>query len=154
MNILMVCLGNICRSPLAEGIMIDKLGKAGNAAYFVDSAGTGGWHSGEKPDHRSITIAAKHDISIDHQRARKIHIDDFKRFDLILAMDSSVYNDLNDLAPSESKDKVQLFLQYAGMGDRDVPDPWYGKAEDFRKVFDLIETACENIAHKLLNSNS
>ncbi|MBK7887968.1 MAG: low molecular weight phosphotyrosine protein phosphatase [Bacteroidetes bacterium] len=153
MNILMVCLGNICRSPLAEGIMIEKLRKAGKN-YFVDSAGTGGWHSGESPDQRSITIAAKHDIAIDHQRARKIHIDDFKRFDLVLAMDSSVYHDLIKIAPPESQNKVQLFLKYAGMGDRDVPDPWYGEAEDFRKVFDLIDTACENIAHKLLTNNS
>jgi protein-tyrosine phosphatase len=120
----------------------------------VDSAGTGGWHSGESPDQRSITIAAMHDIAIDHQRARKIHIDDFKRFDLVFAMDSSVYHDLIKLAPQESKKKVHLFLKYAGMGDRDVPDPWYGEAEDFRKVFDLIDTACENIARKLLNSNS
>jgi len=153
MKILMVCLGNICRSPLAEGILIEKLRKAGKD-YFVDSAGTGGWHAGEPPDHRSISIAAKNGISIDHQKARKINADDFKRFDLILGMDQSVYNDLIDLATPEFKMKVQLFLNYAGMGDRDVPDPWYGEAEDFKKVFSLIDTACQNIAHKLLNNNS
>lgn len=105
MNILMVCLGNICRSPLAEGIMRSKLGKE----YFVDSAGTGSWHVGQAPDKRSIAVAKKYGIEISHLRARQFQVKDFDEFDYILAMDSSNYRDILSLARSE-EDRMKVRL--------------------------------------------
>lgn len=153
MKILMVCLGNICRSPIAEGVLKDKLKKAG-VDYTVDSAGTGGWHAGESPDQRAIAIAAQNQISISAQKARKVRSDDFKDFDLILGMDKSVYQDLKAMVDKNNGPKIHLFLDYAGFGFEDVPDPWYGNQEDFRMVFELIDKACIAITTKLLNINT
>ncbi len=153
MKILMVCLGNICRSPLAEGLMQDKLQRAG-LPYTVDSAGISQWHAGESPDPRSIDIAARHHIDIANQRARKINSEDLRQFDLILAMDKSVYNEILSLADTTNAFKVKLFLEYAGQGQQDVPDPWYGGEEDFHSVYRIIDHACTQIAHKLLINNA
>ncbi len=148
----MVCLGNICRSPLAEGILKEQLRNSG-ISIEVDSAGTSGWHAGEQPDKRSISIAREHHIDITDQKARKIDLSDFDRFDLIFAMDQSVYKDLRNIAPAETLNKVHLFLTYSGSEEMDVPDPWYGGPEDFRHVFNMIREACRQISLKLLNSN-
>jgi protein-tyrosine phosphatase len=138
----MVCLGNICRSPLAEGIMRSKL----TTDYYIDSAGTGGWHAGEAPDKRSIQTAQNHGIDISKQRARKFSITDFDTFDVIFVMDQSNYKDVINLAPNEAaKFKVQLLLD----NSKEVPDPYYGTLEDFEQVYQLLNQACETIARKL-----
>lgn len=142
LKILMVCLGNICRSPLAEGIMRSKL----TTDYYIDSAGTGGWHAGESPDKRSIQTAQNHGIDISKQRARKFSITDFDTFDVIFVMDQSNYKDVINLAPNEAaKSKVQLLLD----NSKEVPDPYYGTLEDFEQVYQLLNQACETIARKL-----
>ncbi len=142
LRILMVCLGNICRSPLAEGIMRSKL----TTDYYIDSAGTGGWHAGEAPDNRSIQTARNHGIDISKQRARKFSITDFDTFDIIFVMDQSNYKDVINLAPNEAaKSKVQLLLD----NSKEVPDPYYGTLEDFEQVYQLLNQACETIARKI-----
>ena len=146
-KILMVCLGNICRSPLAEGILKSKMD--GSKAY-VDSAGTGGFHIGEPPDERSIQVAQKHGIDITNQRCRKFTKDDFDKFDHIFVMDHNNYHDVMALAASpEERKKVHLLLEYAGKGPIEVPDPYYGGRDGFQKVFDMIDEACESIAAQL-----
>lgn len=142
MNILMVCLGNICRSPLAEGIMRSKLGKE----YFVDSAGTGSWHVGQAPDKRSIAVAKKYGIEISHLRARQFQVKDFDEFDYILAMDSSNYRDILSLARSEEdRMKVRLILH-----DQDVPDPYYGGEDGFELVYQLLVEAVDDFIENTL----
>lgn len=141
-KILMVCLGNICRSPLAEGILRSKL----DSNFIIDSAGTGGWHAGETPDKRSIQTAKNHGIDISNQKARKFSIADFDLFDYIYVMDQSNYKDVINLAPDEAaKAKVALIL-----GDsKEVPDPYYGGQEGFENVYYLLDQACEEIAKNL-----
>ncbi|MFK7980185.1 MAG: low molecular weight protein-tyrosine-phosphatase, partial [Saprospiraceae bacterium] len=126
MKILMVCLGNICRSPLAEGILLTKI-KERNLPWEVDSAGTSGWHQGELPDRRSIAVAKAHNIDLTYQRSRQFIKADFEQFDLILAMDSSNYSNILRLATTEmQKSKVKLILNYAYPNEnRAVPDPYY-----------------------------
>lgn len=149
-NILMVCLGNICRSPLAEGIIKHKLEKAG-INCFVDSAGMISYHAGDAPDNRSIEVARKYEIDITCQRARKFSMNDFEKFDLIFAMDVSVYDEIISLTKNkEHHPKVHLLLEYAGYPEGSiVPDPYYGSKHDFEKVFKLIDDAGEKIAYKL-----
>ncbi len=148
-KILMVCLGNICRSPLAEGILRSKL----NNNFIVDSAGTGGWHAGEQPDKRSILTAKNRGIDITHQRARKFQKTDFENFDYIYVMDNQNYKDVSSLAENEDhKTKIQLILEEIFPGERvDVPDPYYGGQDGFEKVFYMLDEACEIIAKKLEN---
>lgn len=148
-KILMVCLGNICRSPLAEGILRSKLPNS----FTVDSAGTGGWHAGEQPDKRSILTAKNRGIDITHQRARKFQKNDFENFDYIYVMDNQNFKDVSSLAENENhKAKVQLILEEIFPGERvDVPDPYYGGQDGFEKVYDMLDEACEIIAKKLEN---
>lgn len=149
-KILMVCLGNICRSPLAEEIMRHKLNKAG-VANNIDSAGTGAWHAGEKPDERSMRVAQKHGLDISHQRARKIRNDDFEEFDYIFTMDRSVHRNVLSLEKKNGMQKnVHLFLSYAGIAQADVPDPYTRNDKDFEEVYKLLDSACESIVQKLL----
>lgn len=146
-SILMVCLGNICRSPLAEGIMRSKLSED----FVVDSAGTGGWHAGELPDKRSITTAKSKGIDITNQRARQFKIADFTTFDYIFVMDNSNYKDVIALAPNEeAKSKVKLILNELFPNENvDVPDPYYGGQEGFENVYNILDQACDEIAKKL-----
>ena len=146
-KILMVCLGNICRSPLAEGIMRSKLSKD----YIVDSAGTGAWHSGQLPDKRSITTAKNRGLDITNQRARQFKVIDFDTFDYIYVMDNSNYKDVIALAPTEeAKSKVKLILNEIFPNENvAVPDPYYGGDDGFENVFDMLNQACEVIARKL-----
>lgn len=147
MKILMVCLGNICRSPLAEGILKAKLPKD----YVVDSAGTGAWHTGQQPDKRSIATAKNRGLDITNQRARQFKVSDFDTFDYIYVMDNSNYKDVLSLAPTEeSKSKVRLILNEIFPNENvDVPDPYYGGDDGFENVFDMLDQACEAIARKL-----
>ncbi len=138
----MVCLGNICRSPLAEGILSSKLPAS---SYSIDSAGTAAFHVGNPPDPRSIAIAKSKGIDIQNQRARAFSLDDFTRFDRIYVMDKSNYQNLQSLQPSEKQwEKVALLSD-----TEEVPDPYYGGAEGFEKVYDLIDAATDRIVAEL-----
>lgn len=141
----MVCLGNICRSPLAEGILKSK---AKNLE--VDSAGTAGYHVGKQPDIRSIDIAKKHDIDLTSQRARQFSTRDFDDFDKIYVMDNDNYSKIISLARSqEDMDKVDLILNEIYPKEyKSVPDPYYGGDEGFQNIYNLLETSCEVIAKK------
>ncbi len=143
MKVLMVCLGNICRSPLAEGVLTQKLADRG-LDWEVDSAGTGAWHVGELPDSRSIAVAHNHNIDITHQRARQFQAKDLDRFDLILAMDSSNYQNILKLATSSAqKEKVKMIMNFAQPGyNQNVPDPYYGD-NGFEAVYEMLDEACE-----------
>ncbi|NND64051.1 MAG: low molecular weight phosphotyrosine protein phosphatase [Flavobacteriaceae bacterium] len=147
-KVLMVCLGNICRSPLAEGILKSKVD---STKVEVDSAGTGGWHAGELPDPRSIAVANKNGLDITYQRARKFSPYDFELYDHIYVMDNSNFRDVTQLAQSEEeKAKVQLILDEIFPGENvDVPDPYYGGENGFDSVYDMLEQACEQIAARL-----
>lgn len=147
-KILMVCLGNICRSPLAEGILQAKLSKND---FIVDSAGTGGWHAGEKPDKRSIAIAKQKGLDISQQKARQFSAKDFKKFDYIYAMDMSNYKNILSLAENEAdKTKVTLILNELFPGENvEVPDPYYGGVDGFENVYNMLDKACDVIAEKL-----
>ena len=144
----MVCLGNICRSPLAEGILKSKvyLHKT-----FIDSAGTGAYHVGEKPDPRSISIANIHGIDITNQKARQFSVKDFENFDLIYVMDQSNYENVIALARNEDdKAKVKMILNEVFPDeDLDVPDPYNGGDFGFKNVYNMLDQACDVIAEKL-----
>lgn len=149
-SILFVCLGNICRSPLAEGVFRSVVEKRGYGdRVLIDSAGTGGWHRGSAPDPRSIAIASRHGIDIAGQQARKVRSDDFERFDLILGMDRSNADDLKALAPASARDRVHLFLEFAGGRPGDVPDPYYGGPDGFADVYRMIRDASEALADRM-----
>jgi protein-tyrosine phosphatase len=149
-SILFVCLGNICRSPLAEGVFAAVLEEKGLGDRFeLDSAGTGGWHAGSAPDPRSIAIAASHGIDISGQKARKVADADFSRFDLILGMDCTNVQDLRRLAPASAQDRIHLFLEFADGRERDVPDPYYGGADGFADVYRMIREASEALSSRL-----
>ncbi len=147
-KVLMVCLGNICRSPLAEGILKSKVNPK---KVFVDSAGTAGYHVGNKPDPRSIAVAKHNNIDISQQSCRKFSAADFKDFDLIYVMDNSNYNNVISLAKSdEDIKKVKLLLSETTLKTKEVPDPYYDADEGFTTVFNLINNACDHIAKKLI----
>ena len=149
-SILFVCLGNICRSPLAEGVFRAVLAERGkHRGMVIDSAGTGGWHSGEQPDRRSIAVAAEHGVDISGQRARKVLPEDFSRFDLILGMDRANVRDLKALAPPAARDRVHLYLDFASGNAGDVPDPYYDGQEAFASVYRMIREASEALAKRL-----
>jgi len=152
MKVLMVCLGNICRSPLAEGVLRSKIEKQG-LNIEVDSCGTAAYHVGEAPDSRMIQTARNHRIEISGLRGRQFSANDFNDFDMIFAMDSSNYHDILRLARDNSdKEKVSLLLnRYKPGSNMSVPDPWYGGDEGFEEVYHLIDEACENIVEDFEN---
>ncbi len=144
----MVCLGNICRSPLAEGIMQWQADAAG-LQWYVDSAGTGAWHTGELPDRRSIAVARDNGIDIANQRARQFRQQDFEQFDTIFVMDESNLRDVLRLARSEEdRGKVSLMLDQTHPGQRrSVPDPYYDD-DGFEEVFQMLDAACAAFVEK------
>ncbi len=144
----MVCLGNICRSPLAEGILKSKTSPE---SVFVDSAGTAAYHIGNKPDQRSINVAAKYGLDISSQRARKVSVKDFDTFDRIFAMDQSNYDHLLLLARTDLDiSKIKLILNEAHPNqNRSVPDPYDGESSGFENVYLMLDEACECILKKL-----
>ncbi|MEL7220205.1 MAG: low molecular weight protein-tyrosine-phosphatase [Bacteroidota bacterium] len=142
MNVLMVCLGNICRSPLAEGILRAKI-KEYSLDWRVDSAGTGAYHVGEAPDPRSIAVARKYGLDISQQSARQFRAKDFNQFDLILVMDQSNYQNVLAKASSpEHSEKVRLMLEYGEADRHEVPDPYWDN-NGFELVYQLLDKSCE-----------
>lgn len=143
----MVCLGNICRSPLAEGILKSKID---TSKILVDSAGTGDWHVGQEPDNRSIAVGKKYNIDITAQRGRQFTAKDFKNFDLIYVMDNSNKENVLALAEDESqKEKVKLILDEIFPGENvDVPDPYFGGDLGFENVYKMLDKACDQIANR------
>lgn len=146
MKVLMVCLGNICRSPLAQGILEHKVKKKG-LDWVVDSVGTGGGHVGMGPDDRSLQVALKHGIDISTQEARRIRYRDIKEFDLIYCMDSNNYVNVRDMCHTlEEEDKVKLIMDESDPGKKmEVPDPYYGGNSGFEKIFQMLDRACDAI---------
>ena len=141
MKILMVCLGNICRSPLAQGILESKIEKNG-LDWKVDSCGTGSWHINESPDPRSIEVAFKNGIDISSQKARQLKRADLEKFDLILAMDTSNYNDIRKQTDPSMHSKIRLIMDYQYPGEnRIVPDPYFNGG--FDKVYHILDEVCE-----------
>ncbi|MBK6941710.1 MAG: low molecular weight phosphotyrosine protein phosphatase [Planctomycetes bacterium] len=148
-RVLFVCLGNICRSPLGEGIFRSLVEQRGLADRFeIDSAGTGDWHVGEPPDPRSIAIAAHHGIDIRGQRARQVSGDDFAHFDLVLAMDRANERDLLARCPAEQHPRVRRLREYDPQSGHDVPDPWFG-THGFDLVFAMVERCCTRLLDEL-----
>lgn len=150
MKILAVCLGNICRSPLAEGILKSKLPEH----FTVDSAGTISMHEGKHPDKRSISTAAKYGLDISKQRSRPILPKDFEEFDVIYCMDLSVFETVISMVKNEDqRRKIVLYLEEAGFtGDQvDVPDPYWGNLSDFENVYQLLDEAADSIVAKLVS---
>lgn len=152
-KVLMVCLGNICRSPLAEGILASKLSKEN---FIVDSAGTGSWHVGHSPDKRSIAVAKKNGLNIQNQKGRQFTTSDFTDFDYIYVMDSSNYNDVIKLAKTEEhKNKVRLILNELFPDENvDVPDPYFGATNGFENVYQMLNEVTDIIAKKLIEKHS
>lgn len=144
-SVLLVCLGNICRSPSAEGVLKKLLADQGLTAYFsLDSAGTGDWHVGKAPDPRAIKAAARRGIDISALRARQVTLGDFHKFDYLLAMDGSNYADLRAMQPENSTAQLERFLAFAPAEyPEDVPDPYYGGDDGFDSVLNLITDASE-----------
>ena len=147
-KVLMVCLGNICRSPLAEGILKSKLK---NQNVVVDSAGTGAYHIGKLPDVRSIEVAKKHGIDITDQRARKITKSDLDTFDFIFVMDESNYRNVLMMASNETQSaKISMIMKTIyPREDISVPDPYYGGDNGFEQVYQMLDAACDVIVNKI-----
>lgn len=144
MKVLFVCLGNICRSPTAEGVFRQRLQAAGLAERVqVDSAGTGDWHVGKAPDQRTRLAAQRRGYDLAPLRARQVAVEDFQRFDLILAMDHSNLKHLQALRPGAASAELDLFLRRYQLALDEVPDPYYGGDDGFEQVLDLIEQASD-----------
>jgi len=151
-KILMVCLGNICRSPLAEGILASKLPKD---KFTVDSAGTGSWHIGQSPDERSVAVAKKNGLDISNQKGRQFSSADFNTFDYIFVMDNSNYDNVIALAETkEQKEKVTLIMnELHPTQNKEVPDPYFGMHNGFDIVYNMLDEVCDSIAQKLITKH-
>lgn len=154
MKVLMVCLGNICRSPLAEGILQSKADTAG-LNWKIDSAGTNGYHNGEAPHKLSQKVAKLNGIDISHQRSRKITASDLENYDLIYVMAGDVLDDIRRLNKSaflQYHSKISLIMnELYPNEDRDVPDPWYGAEPGYHEVYEMLDSACNRIIEKYAN---
>lgn len=156
LRLLMVCLGNICRSPSAQGVFEKKVAEhaasqQAGISYDIDSAGTAAFHIGKAPDRRSVSAASNRGIDISHQQARQVEEDDFYNFDYIFAMDKQNFEALKVLQPSSAKATLALLLDYAEVAHEDssVPDPYYSGEQGFELVLDLLDSACESILLKI-----
>ncbi|MFT7006190.1 MAG: protein-tyrosine phosphatase [Colwellia sp.] len=148
-SVLFVCMGNICRSPSAEAVFSHKA-KAKGLSLKIDSAGTLGAHAKEKPDHRAQKVGVERGYSFDGLKARKVKVEDFESFDLILAMDNDNVENLMKVAPEHLQHKISLFLEFAkNHEETEVPDPYYGGVNGFRFVLDLVEDASDGLLAQL-----
>jgi len=157
-RVLFVCMGNICRSPTAQGVFERLVREAGLAgAITADSAGTTGYHAGETPDTRAVRAARGRGVEIGHLCARKVTPEDFLDFDLVLAMDRGNYRTLAHMAGSTAREKLRLFLDFAPGADpdapADVPDPYYGDGDGFERVLDLCEAGARGLLRHLVNAH-
>ena len=153
-KVLMVCLGNICRSPTAEGVLRKLLqDQKLQGVIEVDSAGTSGWHDGEPPDQRSIRAAARRGYDLAAQRSRKVVLSDFEQHHYILAMDYQNLRDLEQMCPAHHRSKLGLLLQYGNTPVRSVPDPYEKSAGAFDTVIDLCENACHDFLQHLVKQH-
>ncbi|MGO3768598.1 MAG: low molecular weight protein-tyrosine-phosphatase [Vreelandella alkaliphila] len=151
-RVLFVCLGNICRSPTAEGVFWHAVEEAGLSCHIsVDSCGVGNWHVGKAPDTRAQIAASRRGIDISHLRARQLSASDFLEFDYVLGMDRDNLKAMRALQPSASRAHVGLFLDFADLPDAEVPDPYYGGDEGFEHVLNLIEAASIGLIAQLRN---
>ncbi|MFP3343163.1 low molecular weight protein-tyrosine-phosphatase [Halomonas sp. SIMBA_159] len=149
-RVLFVCLGNICRSPTAEGVFQQALDRAGlSQRVAIDSCGVGDWHIGKAPDKRAQAAALRRGVDISHLRARQLKASDFLEFDYVLGMDRDNLAAMQALKPADSQAKIGLFLAYAGLPDTDVPDPYYGGEAGFERVLDMIERASAGLIEEL-----
>ncbi len=149
-KIMFICKGNICRSPLADEIFKDLIKKNNkDDVFFVDSCGTGGWHKGFLPDRRMRKLAKERGIIMTH-RAKKYKPEYAEEFDLLLVMDESNKTNILKVTDEKYKDKVKLFREYDPEGRGEVPDPYYGKREDFELAYDIVERTCKNLYNNLL----
>ncbi len=143
MRILMVCLGNICRSPMAEAVLAHLVaGRKDAAGWTIDSAGTGDWHVGHPPDHRTIEVLHRHGIRTTH-RARQVQPGDFTRFDVIYAMDRKNLANLEHLRPEDATATIRLLGHHDPQGESEVPDPYYDGRPEFEQVYDQVHRCCE-----------
>lgn len=152
-KVLFVCLGNICRSPMAEGIFRDLLRTQGIQGHFLhDSCGTGSWHAGSEPDRRAQACLLSHGIDVSDLRARQLTETDFREFDLILTMDDSNYEGCLSIAPDgEARQRVRKMLSYHGDPKlKEVPDPYQGGAQGFESVYQMLNVSCRNLLEELL----
>ncbi len=149
MRVLFVCMGNICRSPLAEGVLRHQLAQAGVEGVVVDSAGTDAWHVGEPPDPRSTEVAELHGVSLQGQRARRVAPADFEEFDMVVAMDDDNLSRLRQECPAEHQDKLCRMRDFDPQGDGDVPDPYYGGPAGFTVVYEMVERSCTTLLERL-----
>ena len=154
-RVLLVCLGNICRSPTAHGVL-EKLIENNGLSHLidVDSAGTGDWHVGAPPDHRSLTAAAERGYDLSKLRARQVQTRDFEQFEYILAMDRTNLKDLRALCPPAHQAKLRLFLEFADTSHEAVPDPYYSGEDGFELVLNLVEEACAGLLAHLCDSHA
>jgi protein-tyrosine phosphatase len=149
-SVLFVCMGNICRSPTAEGVFRYHVEAAGLGEHIeIDSAGTHAYHAGEPADRRAREAAKRRGMSLDGIRARRVTTEDFQRFDFIIAMDEDNLVLLEDEAPPEHRHKLRLFLEFADVDEREVPDPYYGGPAGFERVLDLVENASRGLLETL-----
>jgi protein-tyrosine phosphatase len=151
MKVLFVCMGNICRSPTAEGVLRHRLAEtADHLDVVVDSAGTHGYHAGHPPDSRAVAAAASRGVDLSGIRSRLVVVDDFHTFDLVLAMDRDNLSHLESLCPEERRSCLGLFMHYArDAAVQEVPDPYYGGLNGFEKVLDLVEQAADGLISEL-----
>ncbi|MEQ1559385.1 MAG: low molecular weight protein-tyrosine-phosphatase [Methyloglobulus sp.] len=153
-KVLFVCMGNICRSPTAEGVFTKLIKEKNLTAFFaIDSAGTHAYHVGNPPDERAQQAALKRGVDLQHLRARKVHSSDFEYYDYVLVMDDDNYANVIYDCPAEYKDKVKYFLEYAPhLGVKEVPDPYYGGKFGFEQVLDMVEDASLGFLQTLIKA--
>lgn len=151
LRLLIVCLGNICRSPMAEGALRARIRSAGlQERVVVDSVGTGDWHVGDLPDARAVATAARHGVDISDLRGRQLRVEDFTDFDWLLCADRGNLREVRAQAPGEIPARTALLLEWAGQGtDAEIPDPYTGAAEDFERVWRLVDAAAVAIVERL-----
>ena len=145
-KVLFVCMGNICRSPTAEGVFRHMVEQSDTGDKIsIDSAGTHAYHVGNPPDGRAQDAALKRDIDLSRQRARRVSCDDFEEFDYVIAMDESNRSDLLSICPDGYEDRIHLFLDFSGCDESEVPDPYYGQGRGFEIVLNLVEDASDGL---------